>query len=1095
MSRWCCGKSALGWILLLSLFSHISTFNLDTTDPIIKEGENGSFFGFSLALHKQLTPEPHSWILVGAPQARGTGPLHGSRPGALYRCPVTQEKCKRVDIDGNVSLERENKHNQWLGVTVKSQGIGGKVVTCAHLYELRQHVNQTFETRDPIGRCYVLSEDLTERDDLDGGEWKLCEGRLQGHDEFGFCQQGVSVSFTPDNNYILFGAPGTYNWKGLLFMASPVEDSLVYKTLEPSKSSTEDVARNSYLGFSVDSAKSLMSKSELTIVAGAPRANHTGAVVLLKKDNVYRLMPDFILWGEELASSFGYSVAVADLNRDGWTDLIVGAPNFFDRKAEIGGAVYVFLNPASHWEKARPIRLNGTYDSMFGMTIASIGDLDRDGYEDFAVGAPFDGDGKVFIYRGSSSGIDTKPSQVLDGQNEGVRRLGYSISGGLDVDGNLYPDLAVGTLSDQVVLYRSRPVVHVIRDISIEPQYIDLTQRNCLENNGVCVDVKACYTYTAYPDSYSPHITLGVHFEADTDRRKLGLPHRVRFLERSGSEPDYTHSVEVELRGQKHPDCKTVTFTVQENILDKLRPISLAITHTIRRTRHQHHVGHKHNNHLNPVLSPSPSNTLYSEVNFLREGCGEDKICQSNLQLAFEFGTKTPISNTFTPLLRDESDTPVFSLSDQRSIMLEVTVTNTPSNPDNPQEDGDDAHDAHLHVSLPDTLSYSSAQQALCEANQNGSQVLCELGNPVKRDAMVKFYLILSTSAITIETTSLSVQLKMSTISEQPDLDPIMAYARVVIELPLVLSGLAHPRQLFYSGAVMGESAMTSLEDLGTAVDFEFIVSNTGQSLQTFGSASLNILWPHELINGKWLLYPSVLQLEGQPDTQCEPQSALNPLRLALGEPPHAADAKSRKVRSHMETSEDVVLENPLSEFTPAVLASETRKSLTLDCLLGSARCLTFRCPLHTFSGSIRLKIRANVWNSTFIEEFSSVSAVDILIRANITIKSTIKHLVLKDASTQVLVTVYPEHGLSDKYIIPWWIFLIAVLAGILVLALLVCILWKCGFFQRVQYRDKVARYHAVKILRKEKQFLEMSGQDFNFPQKQWVTHWSDGTM
>lgn len=59
----------------------------------------------------------------------------------------------------------------------------------------------------------------------------------------------------------------------------------------------------------------------------------------------------------------------------------MGAPNFFDRKAEIGGAVYVFLNPASHWEKARPIRLNGTYDSMFGMTVSSAGDLDWDGYE------------------------------------------------------------------------------------------------------------------------------------------------------------------------------------------------------------------------------------------------------------------------------------------------------------------------------------------------------------------------------------------------------------------------------------------------------------------------------------------------------------------------------------------------------------------------------------------------------------------------------------------------------------------------------------------------------------------------------------------
>lgn len=70
-------------------------------------------------------------------------------------------------------------------------------------------------------------------------------------------------------------------------------------------------------GFSVDSAKGVMQHSELTFIAGAPRANHTGAVVLLKKDNAYRLVPEFILWGEELASSFGYSVCTADLNQDG----------------------------------------------------------------------------------------------------------------------------------------------------------------------------------------------------------------------------------------------------------------------------------------------------------------------------------------------------------------------------------------------------------------------------------------------------------------------------------------------------------------------------------------------------------------------------------------------------------------------------------------------------------------------------------------------------------------------------------------------------------------------------------------------------------
>lgn len=70
-------------------------------------------------------------------------------------------------------------------------------------------------------------------------------------------------------------------------------------------------------GFSVDSAMDVMSIGELAFVAGAPRANHTGAVLLLRKDNVYRLVPQHIFWGEELASSFGYSVATTDLNKDG----------------------------------------------------------------------------------------------------------------------------------------------------------------------------------------------------------------------------------------------------------------------------------------------------------------------------------------------------------------------------------------------------------------------------------------------------------------------------------------------------------------------------------------------------------------------------------------------------------------------------------------------------------------------------------------------------------------------------------------------------------------------------------------------------------
>ncbi|RXM93307.1 Integrin alpha-7 [Acipenser ruthenus] len=117
-------------------------------------------------------------------------------------------------------------------------------------------------------------------------------------------------------------------------------------------------------------------------------------------------------------------------------------------------------------------------------------------------------------------------------------------------------------------------------------------------------------------------------------------------------------------------------------------------------------------------------------------------------------------------------------------------------------------------------------------------------------------------------------------ISEQPDLQPIVARARVVIELPLSVTGMAVPHQLFFSGTTKGESAMTSQEDVGSAVEYKFTVTNPGQSLQTLGSAFLNVMWPHELSNGKWLLYPTGMYFKGDRNTHCSTSQPLNPLRL-----------------------------------------------------------------------------------------------------------------------------------------------------------------------------------------------------------------------
>ncbi|XP_049481648.1 integrin alpha-7 isoform X1 [Panthera uncia] len=1075
----------LGSLLAGLLCPGAVAFNLDVMGALRKEGEPGSLFGFSVALHRQLQPRPQSWLLVGAPQALALPGQQANRTGGLFACPLSLEEtdCYRVDIDRGADVQKESKENQWLGVSVRSQGPGGKIVTCAHRYEARQRVDQILETRDVIGRCFVLSQDLAVRDELDGGEWKFCEGRPQGHEQFGFCQQGTAAAFSPDSHYLLFGAPGTYNWKGTARVELCVQGSADLAHLDdgPYEAGGEKeqdprlipVPANSYFGFSIDSGKGLVRAEELSFVAGAPRANHKGAVVILRKDSASRLVPEVMLSGERLTSGFGYSLAVADLNNDGWADLVVGAPYFFERQEELGGAVYVYMNQGGHWAGVSPLRLCGSPDSMFGISLAVLGDLNQDGFADIAVGAPFDGDGKVFIYHGSSLGVVIKPSQVLEGEAVGIKSFGYSLSGGLDVDGNHYPDLLVGSLADTAVLFRARPVLHVSHEVFIAPRAIDLEQPNCAAGHSVCVDLRVCFSYIATPSSYSPIVALDYVLDGDTDRRLRGQVPRVTFLSHGPDDPKHQASGTVWLKHQHDRVCGDTMFQLQENVKDKLRAIVVTLSYGLQTPRLRRQAPGQGLPPVAPILNAHQPSTQRAEIHFLKQGCGEDKICQSNLQLVHARFCARVSDTEFQPLPMDtDGTTALFALSGQPVIGLELTVTNLPSDPAQPQADGDDAHEAQLLVTLPASLHYSgvraldSAEKPLCLSNENASHVECELGNPMKRGAQVTFYLILSTSGITIETTELEVELLLATISEQ-ELHPVSARARVFIELPLSITGVAIPQQLFFSGVVRGESAMRSERDIGSKVKYEVTVSNQGQSLNTLGSAFLNIMWPHEIANGKWLLYPMRVELEGgQGPGQkglCSPRP--NILQLDV-------DSRDRRRREleQPEQQEHPEQPEPSTSWWP-VSSAEKKKNITLDCVRGTANCVVFSCPLYSFDRAAVLHVWGRLWNSTFLEEYSAVKSLEVIVRANITVKSSIKNLLLRDASTVIPVMVYLDPVAVVAEGVPWWVILLAVLAGLLVLALLVLLMWKMGFFKRARYPEAtVPQYHAVKIPREDRQ-------------------------
>ncbi|XP_034641074.1 integrin alpha-6 isoform X2 [Trachemys scripta elegans] len=1061
-------------LLYLSLFPCLaSAFNLDTDNVILRKGERDSLFGFSLAMHWQLQPQDKRLLLVGAPRERGFPSQQANRTGGLYSCDITSPEthCTRVLFDENADPATESKEDQWMGVTVQSQGPGGKVVTCAHRYEKRQYVNTVQESRDIIGRCYLLSQDLTIKDPkddesaMDGGEWSFCDGRLRGHEKFGSCQQGVAATFTRDYHYVVFGAPGTYNWKGVVraeqknqtFYALDIFDDGPYEVGSESRRAENlvPVPANSYLGFSLDTGKGIVSQEETTFVSGAPRANHSGAVVLLKKDTQIprALSLVHIFEGEGLASSFGYDVAVVDLNNDGWQDIVVGAPQYFDRDGEIGGAVYIYINQQGKWEGVKPIRLNGTTDSMFGIAVENIGDINQDGFPDIAVGAPYDDFGKVFIYHGSKNGINTKPAQILDGKKSSVQYFGYSVTGNMDLDRNSYPDIAVGSLSDSVSVYRSRPVISIKKTIKISPDKIDLNRKTCSEPSGICMDVEACFEYIANPKDFNPKIKLNYTFEAENDRRRLGLPSRVQFSKHLSDQ----FIGRIILGGQNRKECVRTSLVMQENIKDKLRPIPVSVGVKISGSESNLPSKRRPGRSLPdlvPILNSNEPETVNSEVQFLKEGCGEDNICNSNLKLQYRFCTREGNEGRFA-YLPIENNVPVLVLKDQKDIALEITVTNNPSDAKNLQKDGEDAHEAKLVATFPDSLTYSSfrelraypEKQLTCGANQNGSEAVCELGNPFKRNSNVTFYLILSTTKVNVDTTDLDVNLKLETTSNQVNLAPITATAKVVIELLLSLTGVAKPSQVYFGGNVIGESAMESEDDVGNVIEYEFRITNLGRPLKTFGTASLDIQWPKEINNGKWLLYLMKVDSKELAKIPCEPKNEINFLRLK---------------ESHRSRRKREVAEKQTNNGKKMSLFSE-RKYKTLDCNV-NVRCVNIKCPLQGLDRTALVVLRSRLWNSTFLEEYSTLNYLDILVRAKISVPAAAENIKLTNEAAQVRLTVFPAKTVALYTGVPWWIILVAILAGILMLALLVFLLWKCGFFKRSKKNHYDATYHKAEI-------------------------------
>ncbi|MEE9129091.1 MAG: integrin alpha [Phycisphaerales bacterium] len=164
---------------------------------------------------------------------------------------------------------------------------------------------------------------------------------------------------------------------------------------------------------------------------------------------------------------FGGSVALlGDLDGDGVGDLAVGA-RLDDDGGENRGAVWVlFLNRDGTVKSHQKISdTEGGFSAIlddldvFGISLASLGDLDADGASDLAVGAIGDDDGGadhgavwvLFLNRDGTIKSQQKISDTRGGFTGTLADsdwFGFSVASLGDLDGDAVGDLAVGAIND-----------------------------------------------------------------------------------------------------------------------------------------------------------------------------------------------------------------------------------------------------------------------------------------------------------------------------------------------------------------------------------------------------------------------------------------------------------------------------------------------------------------------------------------------------------------------------------------------------------------------------------------------------------------------
>ncbi|XP_069773532.1 integrin alpha-5-like isoform X2 [Narcine bancroftii] len=984
-------------------------YNLDSTEPSVYSGPAGSYFGFSVDFSVSDPKSPS--VLVGAPRANTSQP-NITESGAVYSCPWggNDTACWQLPIDltgdrlFNDTEVLEEKSNQWLGATIRSQG--STVLACAPRYTWRENL-QDYEM---VGTCFISQGNHSQV-----VEYSPCRTNWHTHSGQGFCQAGFSADLTESGRVIL-GGPGCVFWEGQLVSAyikdilPPSEDlNFIQFTHGEIRTGTSwGDFEDSYLGYSLAVGEFNGDFVE-DFVTGVPRGTRSlGHVTILNGTN---MKPLFNFTGEQMASYFGYAVSVSDVNGDGWDDVLVGAPMFMQRdsagRLQEVGRVHVYLQTGLLQFNATQTLTGEEVYGRFGTSLATLGDLDQDGYNDMAVGAPYsgpEGRGLVFVYNGSPSGLRGEPSQVLEGrwaaEGEVPAGYGFSVRGATDLDLNGYPDVIVGAFGvSRAAVYRSRPVVRANASLKVTPSVFNPDERYCTVNQThvSCVNITYCLS------AFGPHLPGSIGFLVDLHldaRKQKGSVKRMRFLH--SQEPSFEDNIR--LTNGADTECRDVVVYLLEGhkFRDKLSPIHITLNFSLDTTNASEHGG------LQPMISSNTITQLQQEA-FIELGCGDDNICVPDLHLSVQGDRHTVFVGAENPL----------------TLTFQAR---------NLGEGG--AYEAELHAFLPPEAHFSGIVRdegmALLSCTCENLTLVCNLGNPLKPGAEISGGFRFSAHRLRGDRRTIQFDLQIHSKNQNNSRSELIPYPLTVeVSAHVDIRGVSiQDKIIFPIPNWEPRSRLLHEEDVGPAVKHIFELSNDGPS--SIGETLIHVSCPLRSQNDN-LLYVLGYKNVGA-SVNCTSRSSLNPLHLKLKTSPGETSkglSGNDGSRQHSVWTRDAMWNQALEN---------------MDCR--PPDCLDLRCRVARLDkgANVVLTLHSRVWAQTFVQMFHPYH---VHCNASFQVLSLPYRIMPTDyprGTIQVTTSVlWTKSGGSGSP--PLWVVVLSALVGLVLLSALVLVLYKLNFF------------------------------------------------